>query len=156
MQMIQMGLVFGTLHFIKKFKLDEPEYVQYIQAMYALSVCLLMATIFYLKTLVESKNDQSRLEYTEPQLGGQQTHVATTVKEYDLKDIKRVRNSTLTTAAVVLFMFWKFGFVQPMIFQTILPIFNMIKSPLFQIYLLGKPATGDLARPWRPENPFAP
>ncbi|KAJ1920617.1 phosphate transporter (Pho88) [Mycoemilia scoparia] len=150
-----MGLIFGTMHLVKKFKLDDPEYVQYIQGLYGAATCLLLALSYYFKAVAESKNDQTPLEYDEPQLGQGSTHVVTTVKEHDLKEITKNRNTALTTAAVVVFMYWKFQFIQPMILQSILPVFNLIKTPLFQVYLLGKPATGELARPWRPENPFA-
>ena len=49
---------------------------------------------------------------------------------------------------------WR-GFMQPLVIQCVTIPFTLVESPLFQVYLLKKPAAGSLARPWKEESPFA-
>lgn len=78
-----------------------------------------------------------------------------TIREYDESEVRKFIQSTLTTMAIIAFMHFKFGYIQPLILQAILPLKAVfLDSPLFQVHLFGKPAQDKLARPWVPPNPF--
>ncbi len=49
---------------------------------------------------------------------------------------------------------WK-GFMQPLVVQCVTIPVTLLESPLFQVYILKKAATGSLVRPWKEESPFA-
>jgi len=53
---------------------------------------------------------------------------------------------------LVLHLYWNFN--QPLFIQTILPLKNLYSNQIVQIHLLGKPAEGDLKRPFKSSSPF--
>jgi hypothetical protein len=69
----------------------------------------------------------------------------TTVKEYDLSQAKSMNNSLLMPMAMLWFLHFKMGQVQPLFFQTANGIKDFIFSPLFQVYVLGR----NLERPFK-------
>lgn len=69
----------------------------------------------------------------------------TTVKEYDLSQAKSMNNSLLMPMAMLWFLHFKMGQVQPLFFQTANGIKDFIFSPLFQAYVLGR----HLERPFK-------
>ncbi|KAJ2843671.1 phosphate transporter (Pho88), partial [Coemansia brasiliensis] len=152
---IQLAVIFGTMHVVKRAGLESPEYAPLIRGAYAVTTAIILALTFYLKTQIQKCNDTTALEYDDPAPGSQQGRIVTTVAKYDLAETAKLQKSTLFTAAIVVFMHFKFGYIQPLILQSLLPLLNLYKNPLFQIHILGKPATDSLKRPWVPENPFA-
>ncbi|KAJ1796581.1 phosphate transporter (Pho88) [Coemansia sp. RSA 2399] len=150
-----MAVIFGTMHIVKKAGLEDPEYMPLIRGVYGVATALMIALVFYLKSTITAKNDTTALEYDDPAPGSQGGRVVTTNVKHDISEIGKLQKSTLLTVGIVIFMHFKFGYIQPLILQTLLPMLNMYKSPLFQIHILGRPATDDLKRPWTPANPFA-
>ncbi|KAJ1965645.1 phosphate transporter (Pho88) [Dipsacomyces acuminosporus] len=150
-----MGLIFGTMHLVKRFGLESPEYATIIRIGYAIATSLILGFTFYVKSMIQSKNDTTALEYDDATPGSQAGRIVTTVCKYDLSEVAKLQKSSLFTVAIVMFMHFKFGYIQPLILQSILPLFNLYKNPLFQVHILAKPAVDSLARPWVPENPFA-
>jgi len=74
--------------------------------------------------------------------------------EYDVQQLKKAAAQTLFGAALVIFVHFKFGIIQPLFIQTVMNPVQMYKSPLFQIFLWG--TTGDIEkRPFKEENPFS-
>uniref|UniRef100_A0A7S4VV48 Uncharacterized protein n=3 Tax=Ditylum brightwellii TaxID=49249 RepID=A0A7S4VV48_9STRA len=84
-------------------------------------------------------------------LAGQFLSSQTTVMEYDLKQAKSMSNSLLFPLAFNWFLHFKMNQVQPLLFQTANGISNLIYSPLFQVYVLGR----NLERPFKSANPMA-
>ncbi len=76
------------------------------------------------------------------------------MQEYDLAQFKTQLNQVLIGVGFMAFLHFKFGYIRPIIIQTVLGLKNAVGTPLFKVYLFKKPAVGDLARPWRPANPF--
>ncbi|KAJ2490102.1 phosphate transporter (Pho88) [Coemansia sp. RSA 2050] len=151
-----MAVIFGTMHVVKRAGLESPEYAPFIRTAYAVATALMIGFTFYLKSLIQKKNDTTALEYNDPAPGNQGApRIETTFCRYDLGEVAKLQKSSLFTIAIVAFMHFKFGYIQPLILQTLLPMLNLYKSQLFQIHILGKPAVDSLKRPWTPENPFA-
>ncbi|KAJ1663615.1 phosphate transporter (Pho88) [Coemansia sp. RSA 1646] len=143
------------MHVVKRAGLEDPEYMPLIRSVYGIATALMIGLTFYMKSMVTKKNDTTALEYDDPAPGNQGERIVTTNVKHDISEIAKLQKSTLMTVGIVVFMHFKFGYIQPLILQTLLPMLNMYKSPLFQIHILGKPATDDLKRPWIPANPFA-
>lgn len=153
-----MAVIFGTMHIVKRAGLENPDYSPIIRAIYGVATAMVFGFTYYLKNLIQKKNDTTALEYDDPAAQSSQSsspRIVTTVCRYDISEVAKLQKSTMFTVAVVVFMHFKFGYIQPLILQSILPLLNMYKNPLFQIHVMGRPAVDALKRPWVPENPFA-
>lgn len=76
----------------------------------------------------------------------------TTIVEYDLKEAKKTGNSLLFPLVLMWILHFKMGQVQPLLFQISSGVLNLVYSPLFQIYVLGR----NLERPFKQQtNPMA-
>jgi hypothetical protein len=73
----------------------------------------------------------------------------TTIMEYDLKQAKSMNSSVIVPMIFLWFLHFKMGQVQPLLFQTASGIMNLIYSPLFQVYVLGR----NLERPFKTALP---
>lgn len=73
-----------------------------------------------------------------------------TIRDYDLQQAKNMNNGLLFPMMMLWFLHFKLGQVQPLFFQTVSGIKEMVLSPLFQIYILGK----NLERPFKKTNPM--
>jgi len=75
---------------------------------------------------------------------------------YDLVQLRKLAQSTITPLCITLALHtWK-GFMPPLILQSIIPVAGIMGSQLAKIHLLGaNAAKGDLKRPWKASSPFA-
>ncbi|KAI8049501.1 putative inorganic phosphate transporter, partial [Syncephalis plumigaleata] len=118
------------------------------------SLCLVA---FAMIKKVQAKNDQTPLRYQEAQAPFSQdppNFITTTVCDYDQQQFWQQIKQVATSVALLGFIHYKWGYVQPLLLQSILPIKSLFDAPAIQVHLLGKPAEGDLKRPWKPASPF--
>lgn len=84
-------------------------------------------------------------------LADQVLSTQTTILEYDLKQAKQMNGSLLFPMIFNYFLHFKMKQVQPLIMQTATGMVNLVYSPLFQVYVLGR----NLERPFKqPVNPM--
>ena len=76
----------------------------------------------------------------------------TTIMEYDLKQAKSMNNGLLFPMLFLWFLHFKMGQLQPLLMQTASGISNLIYSPLFQVYVMGR----NLERPYKTKPPGGP
>ena len=69
----------------------------------------------------------------------------TTVMEYDLKQAKSMNSGLLINMAFMWLLHFKMEQTQPLIAQTVTGVLNLVYSPLFQVYMLGR----NLERPFK-------
>eukprot|EP00571_Detonula_confervacea_P010971 CAMPEP_0172303898 /NCGR_PEP_ID=MMETSP1058-20130122/5405_1 /TAXON_ID=83371 /ORGANISM="Detonula confervacea, Strain CCMP 353" /LENGTH=461 /DNA_ID=CAMNT_0013014935 /DNA_START=76 /DNA_END=1461 /DNA_ORIENTATION=- len=75
----------------------------------------------------------------------------TTVLEYDLKQVKKMNGGLLFPMVLLYFLHFRMKQVQPLLMQTATGVLNLVYSPLFQVYVLGR----NLERPFKPPaNPM--
>ena len=75
----------------------------------------------------------------------------TTILEYDLKQAKKMNGGLLFPMIMLYFLHFKMKQVQPLLMQTATGVMNLVYSPLFQVYVLGR----NLERPFKPPvNPM--
>ena len=79
-------------------------------------------------------------------LANQLLSSSTTVLEYDMKQMKKMNGSLLFPMILLYFLHFKMKQVQPLLMQTATGFANLIYSPLFQVYILGR----NLERPFKP------
>lgn len=77
------------------------------------------------------------------------------VKDYDLEKWSSHFNTKfLMPVGITLFIFRQWGYVVPLLLQAIMQPQQHYGFELIQIHLLGKPATGDLQRPFKDLSPM--
>lgn len=75
--------------------------------------------------------------------------MVTTVRDYDLQQIAKNTPGQLIGLAIMGVMHLKFGYTQPLLIQSIMPLKSLFDNPIVKIHILGKEATGDLERPFK-------
>lgn len=92
------------------------------------------------------------VKYVEPApmgSGEEPKFVATTVKAYDLQQLRALFRSQLMGVGMMAFMHFYMKYTNPLLIQSIIPLKGAFEGNLIKIHLLGYPATGDLARPFK-------
>lgn len=75
--------------------------------------------------------------------------VTTTIQAYDAQQIKSAFRSQLMGLAMMGFMHLYMKYTNPLLIQSIIPFKSALEANLVQIHLFGKPASGDLKRPFK-------
>lgn len=98
------------------------------------------------------------MKYVEPAapLSGQTEEklVTTTVKEYDLQQVQSAMKGMLTGIAMMGVMHLYMKYTNPLLMQSIMPIKSALEQNIVKIHVFGKPASGDLKRPFKVANMF--
>ena len=81
--------------------------------------------------------------------------ITTTVQDYDTTQLKSGVKSAFMGIGMMGVMHLYFGYTQPLLVQSIMPIKNLLESKVAKIHLLGHDATGELKRPWKTGGLFA-
>lgn len=75
--------------------------------------------------------------------------VTTTIQEYDNSQLKSLFKSQLMGVGMMGVMHIYFKYTNPLLIQSIIPLKGAFEGNLIKIHLFGKPAAGDLKRPWK-------
>lgn len=92
------------------------------------------------------------LKYVEPAPMGSTEEgkpVTTTVQQYDLGQLKNMMRSQAMGVAMMGVMHLYFGYTNPLIIQSIIPLKGAFEANLTKIHVFGQPAAGDLKRPFK-------
>ncbi|KAK9452935.1 inorganic phosphate transporter Pho88 [Dipodascopsis uninucleata] len=153
-----MMLMFGLMQLSKKIPFEDPNVVMYARLAYILSNVFIFALYLFARYKVTKANDLTTLKYVEqPSPFGGNTEkklVTTTVKEYDLQQISSAVKSSFFGIAILVFMHLKLGYTNPLVMQSVLPVKSAIEQKIIQIHVFGKPASGDLKRPFKAAGLF--
>lgn len=137
----------------RKINFEDPNILFYVRALYITSN-IIIAIVYYIQyAKIQRKNDLTTLKYVEPAapMSGKTEPelITTTVKEYDLMELKKAAKSALMGVGMMAVMHIYFKFTQPLLVQSILPVKNAFETKLAAIHVFGKPATGDHKRPFK-------
>lgn len=92
------------------------------------------------------------LKYVEPAPMGSTEEpkaVTTTVHAYDLSQLRGLFKSQVMGVGMMAVMHLYFKYTNPLLIQSIIPLKGAFEGNLIKVHLLGKPASGDLKRPWK-------
>jgi len=154
-QITNLVLMLGMMQVSKRIPFDDPTWLNGFRAMYVLSNVLVVGLYLYVRSAIKKKNDHTTFKYLEPappMSGEEPKPVTTTVSEYDNSQLKAAFKGVLTGVAMLGVMHLYFRYTNPLLIQSILPIKSALENKLVQIYVFGKPAIGDLKRPWKTSN----
>jgi hypothetical protein len=155
-----MAVVFGLVQLANRYELDKPENTDILRISYFLTQLLSFIAIYVMYTKISKKNDETKLVYSEPPkpMSGDEPEIITiSVKDYDLKQLKQLATQTLIGLGIVSAMHFKWGYLRPLLLQTVLGFRTLYQTPIVKVVLLNFEAVGDLQRPWKsPSSPFGP
>jgi hypothetical protein len=92
------------------------------------------------------------LKYVEPPAMGsaeEPKSTTTTIKEYDTNQLKALIRAQLMGIGMMGVMHIYFKYTNPLLIQSIIPLKGLFEGNLVKVHLLGKPAAGELKRPWK-------
>ncbi|KAF4618010.1 hypothetical protein D9613_012842 [Agrocybe pediades] len=82
------------------------------------------------------------------------TLVTTTVRDYDLSETSKFLRSAYMGIAMMGVMHVYFKFTQPLFIQALMGVKNLYDAKPIAIYIFGKPAPGDLKKPFKVASMF--
>ncbi|KAK9464970.1 inorganic phosphate transporter Pho88 [Lipomyces arxii] len=144
----------------KKIPFEDPQVVMYARIAYLASNLFIFSLYMFARFKITKKNDLTTLKYVEPSSSPfgapaqERKFVTTTVKEYDLQQVTTAIRSSFMGIAILLFMHFRLGYTNPLVMQSVLPIKSAFEQKIIQIHVMGKPAVGDLKRPFKAASMF--
>jgi hypothetical protein len=73
----------------------------------------------------------------------------TTYMDYDIARIAEQYQQLGIGFALMVFLHFQYGYLRPLVLQSVLGFRTLATAPLFQIYIFGKEPTGELKRPFK-------
>ncbi|KAF2654257.1 inorganic phosphate transport PHO88 [Lophiostoma macrostomum CBS 122681] len=156
-QVTNLVIILGFMQISKKIPFDDPNVLNGVRALYVVSNIIIAGIYFYVQMQINKKNDMTVVKYVEPApmgSGEEPKFVATTVKAYDQQQLKTLFKGQLMGVGMMAVMHFYFKYTNPLLIQSIIPLKGAFEGNLVKIHLLGKSATGDLARPWKAAGGF--
>lgn len=92
------------------------------------------------------------LKYVEPApmgSGEEPKLVTTTIQEYDSNQVAAQYKQQMMGCAMMAFMHVYMKYTNPLLIQSIIPLKGAFESNLVKVHIFGKPASGELKRPWK-------
>ncbi|KAI8354152.1 inorganic phosphate transporter Pho88 [Blakeslea trispora] len=136
-------------------------YTYSLRILYVTAQLTILGLNYYLISKIKQKNDQTVLKYVEPASqswdeGYYNTRNPTHDKhvEYDIAEVNKGIKQSAGGILMIALLHFKFGFIQPLLVQSILGFKTFLMTKEARIHLWGSPATGDLRRPFRIDSPF--
>jgi hypothetical protein len=96
--------------------------------------------------------DMTVIKYVEPAPMGsaeEPKSVTTTIYAYDTQQLRSLFKAQLMGIGMMGVMHIYFKYTNPLVIQSIIPVKGAFEGNLIKIHLFGKPATGELKRPWK-------
>ncbi|KAJ8692113.1 phosphate transporter (Pho88) [Pleurotus ostreatus] len=142
----------GAMQVARKIPFDDPEVLTYVRIGYVVSQIIILGVYYYITLVIKKKNDQTVLKYVDaPNAMTQEPGalVTTTVKDYDLAETSKLIRSAYMGIAMMGFLHGYLKFTQPLFIQALMGLKNLYDAKPVALHLLGKPAEGDLKRPFK-------
>ncbi|KAJ4318757.1 phosphate transporter (Pho88) [Neodidymelliopsis sp. IMI 364377] len=142
----------GFMQISKKVPFDDPNVLNGVRALYIVSNIIIAAIYFYVQMQINKKNDMTVVKYVEPApmgSGEEPKFVATTVKAYDLQQLRGLFKGQMMGVGMMAVMHLYMKYTNPLLIQSIIPLKGAFEGNLVKVHLFGQPATGELARPWK-------
>ena len=169
--MQQVFISVGVMLLSNKIDITDPKPVRIARFAFVTYIITVQVFLAYVYLRAKSINDRTPITISNPlaslvqQQGGGGTgtnfmvkaltdqilSTQTTILEYDLKQAKKMNGGLLFPMIMLYFLHFKMKQVQPLLMQTATGVMNLVYSPLFQVYVLGR----NLERPFKPPvNPM--
>ncbi|KAG1842509.1 inorganic phosphate transporter [Suillus subalutaceus] len=147
----------GAMQVARRIPFDDPEVLNYVRIGYVTSQVIIMGAYFYVSYKVRQKNDQTVLKYVDspnPMSSDSGGLVTTTVRDYDLSETSKLLRAAYFGVAMMAFFHLYMKYTQPLFIQALMGLKNLYDAKPVAIHVLGKPAEGDLKRPFKAASMF--
>ncbi|QRV74764.1 inorganic phosphate transporter PHO88 [Ceratobasidium sp. AG-Ba] len=142
----------GAMQVARKIPFEDPQVLQWVRIGYIAAQVICLATFYVVSAKIKAKNDQTVLKYVEPKnpmspdSGGL---VTTTVRDYDLAETSKLVRGVYMGVLMMAFLHGYMKYTQPLFIQGLMALKNLIEAKPVAIHIFGKPAQGDLKRPFK-------
>eukprot|EP00554_Chaetoceros_debilis_P005858 CAMPEP_0194078984 /NCGR_PEP_ID=MMETSP0149-20130528/5256_1 /TAXON_ID=122233 /ORGANISM="Chaetoceros debilis, Strain MM31A-1" /LENGTH=400 /DNA_ID=CAMNT_0038760343 /DNA_START=155 /DNA_END=1357 /DNA_ORIENTATION=- len=162
-----MGITLGVMFACNKFDLTNTNIIKVGRFAFIAYVVIAQLFLIYVRYKAKSNSDTTEITVDNPisnllqnqlsssasggggdmvkNIANSMLSSSSTVMDYDLKTAKSMGNGMLFPMGMLWFLHFKMGQVQPLFYQTTNGIKELVFSPLFQIYILGR----NLERPFK-------
>ncbi|EJF56012.1 inorganic phosphate transporter [Dichomitus squalens] len=146
----------GAMQLAKRVPFDDPQVLTYVRIAYVATQVLVLGVYYYTGLQIKKKNDQTVLKYVEPNPmdPGANKLVTTTVRDYDLQETSKLMRAVYFGVAMMAFMHLYMKYTQPLFIQALMGLKTLYDAKPVAIHVLGKPAEGDLKRPFKAGGMF--
>ncbi|KAH9807304.1 inorganic phosphate transporter Pho88 [Melampsora americana] len=151
-QLLNLAIPLIGMQVARKIPFDDPQVLLGMRMAYVTSQLLCMSAYYYVTFKIKSKNDTAVLKYVEPKpplTADPPKLVTTTNRAYDLEQASTGLRGVLMGVAMMIFLHLYMKYDAPLFLQSLMPLKAVYESKVVQIHLLGRPATGDLKRPFK-------
>ncbi|KAF8325939.1 inorganic phosphate transporter [Amanita rubescens] len=152
-----LAISLGVMQLARRIPFDNPQVLLYVRVSYAATQLVVLGVYYYVSSQIKAKNDQTVLKYVDsanPMSGEPGQLVTTTVRDYDLAETSKLLRGVFLGIAMMAVMHGYFGYTQPLFIQALMGLKGLYDAKLVAIYVLGKAAEGDLARPFKAASMF--
>ncbi|KAL4247951.1 SRP-independent targeting protein 3 [Abortiporus biennis] len=146
-----------SMQVARKIPFDDPQVLTYVRIAYVAVQLIALAVYYYTSSEIKRKNDQTVLKYVEPAnpLSGDSGQLVTiTVRDYDLQETSKLVRGVYMGIAMMAFLHGYLKYTQPLFIQALMGLKNLYDAKPVAIHVLGKPADGDLKRPFKSAGMF--
>ncbi|CZR53507.1 probable PHO88 (involved in phosphate transport) [Phialocephala subalpina] len=151
-QITNLVIILVMMQVSKKIPMEDPNVLNIIRGMYIASNAIIIGLYAYIHLVINKKKDMTTLKYVEqPQMGSTEEPklITTTVHAYDVAQMKTLYKAQLMGVGMMCVMHLYFKYTNPLIIQSIIPLKSALEGNMVKIHLFGKPAIGDLKRPFK-------
>ncbi|KAL7531530.1 hypothetical protein ACHAXR_005754 [Thalassiosira sp. AJA248-18] len=171
--MQQFGISIGVMMLSNRVDILNAKAVRIARFAFLAYIVSVQVFVLYVRLRAKSVNDRTPITISNPlaslvengsaaagggggnfmvkALANQVLSTQTTILEYDLKQAKKMNGGLLFPMVFLYFLHFRMKQVQPLLMQTATGVLNLVYSPLFQVYVLGR----NLERPFKPPvNPM--
>ncbi|KAL1914688.1 uncharacterized protein VTP21DRAFT_8099 [Calcarisporiella thermophila] len=141
---------FLIFQFTKLIDTSNPSALLGVRISWVISQLFIIAFCLVLYMSILKKNDTTQLRYIETRPGLRERYlIVTTNMDYDLGHVSYLAKQAVLSVALVAFIHYKWGYVQPLIFQMFLPLRGILTHKVVQIHFWGRRAILSLERPFK-------
>ncbi|KAI0806041.1 inorganic phosphate transporter [Irpex lacteus] len=142
----------GAMQVARQINFDDPQVLNIVRLAYVAVQAIVLGTYYYTSMKIKQKNDQTVLKYVEPANPMSKEPgnlVVTTNRDYDLGEVSKLLRGVWIGLAMMAFLHGYMHYTQPLFMQALLGLKNLYDAKPVSIWVLGKPAEGDLKRPFK-------
>jgi len=151
-QVTNLVIILGMMQVSKRVPFEDPSVLMGVRVLYVLSNLIIFGLYYWIGMKIKAKRDLTTLKYVEPaQMGSGEDPklVTTTIQEYDQGQLQAAYKGQLMGIGMMAFMHIYLKYTNPLLIQSIIPLKGAFESNLIKVYIFGKPAVGELKRPWK-------
>ncbi|CCU82503.1 inorganic P transporter [Blumeria hordei DH14] len=151
-QITNLVIILGMMQVSKKIPMEDPNVLNMIRVGYVISNLIIISIYAYVHFRISKKKDLTTLKYIDtPPMGSAEEPklITTTHHAYDVTQMKALYKAQLMGVGMMAVMHLYFKYTNPLIIQSIIPLKGALEGSEVAIHLFGKPAVGELKRPFK-------